>query len=62
VMNRLVVVSTVFLPLTFLCGVYGMNFEGIPELGWVHGYKFFWIISTAITVSLVMLLRRAKLL
>lgn len=62
VMNRLVVVSTVFLPLTFLCGVYGMNFESIPELGWVHGYKFFWGISTAITVSLVVLLRRAKLL
>lgn len=62
VMNRLVVVSTVFLPLTFLCGVYGMNFETIPELNWVHGYKFFWGLSTTIVVTLVVLLRKAKLL
>lgn len=62
VMNRLVVVSTVFLPLTFLCGVYGMNFETIPELNWVHGYKFFWALSTTIAVTLVVLLRKAKLL
>lgn len=62
VMNRLAVVSTIFLPLTFLCGVYGMNFEGIPELAWAHGYKFFWGLSTLITVGLVMVLRRARLL
>jgi magnesium transporter len=37
-MNRLAVVSTIFLPLTFLCGVYGMNFEFMPELKWVAGY------------------------
>lgn len=62
VMNRLAVVSTIFLPLTFLCGVYGMNFQEIPELEWAHGYKFFWGISSVITVALVVLLRRAKLL
>ena len=62
VMNRLAVVSTIFLPLTFLCGVYGMNFEGIPELAWTHGYKFFWALSALITVWLVLVLRRARLL
>ena len=62
VMNRLAVVSTIFLPLTFLCGVYGMNFQEIPELEWAHGYKFFWGLSSVITVALVVLLRRAKLL
>jgi magnesium transporter len=62
VMNRLAVVSTIFLPLTFLCGVYGMNFEGIPELAWTHGYKFFWALSALITVGLVLVLRRARLL
>jgi|GEM_PF-272451 len=62
VMNRLAVVSTIFLPLTFLCGVYGMNFEFIPELAWTHGYKFFWGLSTLITVGLVVTLRRAQLL
>lgn len=62
VMNRLAVVSTIFLPLTFLCGVYGMNFEEIPELAWTHGYKFFWGLSTLITIGLVFVLRRARLL
>jgi magnesium/cobalt transport protein CorA len=62
VMNRLAVVSTIFLPLTFLCGVYGMNFERIPELAWSHGYGFFWALSAMITGSLIVVLRRARLL
>ena len=61
-MNRLAVVSTIFLPLTFLCGVYGMNFEVMPETEWVHGYKMFWIVSAVITVTLTFVLRKARLL
>ena len=61
-MNRLAVVSTIFLPLTFLCGVYGMNFEIMPETEWVHGYKMFWIVSAIITVTLTFVLRKARLL
>jgi magnesium transporter len=61
-MNRLAVVSTIFLPLTFLCGVYGMNFEIMPEVEWENGYIYFWILSAVITVTLVILLRRARLL
>ncbi|MEX0669910.1 MAG: CorA family divalent cation transporter [Pirellulales bacterium] len=61
-MNRLAVVSTIFLPLTFLCGVYGMNFNAMPEIEWVHGYAMFWVISAVITVSLTILLRRMRLL
>jgi magnesium transporter len=62
VMNRLTVVSVVFLPLTFLCGVYGMNFDVLPELHWTHGYLYFWLIVIAIAAGLVSLLRRARLL
>jgi len=62
VMNRLTVVSVVFLPLTFLCGVYGMNFEILPELHWQHGYLFFWIMVIGIAAVLVLALRRARLL
>lgn len=62
VMKRLTVVSVVFLPLTFLCGVYGMNFENFPELRWPHGYAFFWAIVAAIVTVLLLLMRRAKIL
>jgi magnesium transporter len=61
-MNRLAVVSTIFLPLTFLCGVYGMNFEVLPEIRWAHGYAYFWVLSAIITGGLVFLLRRLRLL
>ena len=47
VMKRLTVVSVVFLPLTFLFGVYGMNFEVLPELRWRFGYVYFWVVAVA---------------
>ena len=62
VMKRLTVVSVVFLPLTFLCGVYGMNFQNFPELQWPYGYAFFWLVVAAIVTVLLLLMRRAKLL
>lgn len=61
-MNRLAVVSTIFLPLTFLCGVYGMNFEVLPEIRWAHGYAYFWVLTAIITITLVIILRRLRLL
>jgi magnesium transporter len=62
VMNRLTVVSVVFLPLTFLCGVYGMNFDVLPELHWQRGYLYFWLVVLVIAAGLVTLMRRARLL
>lgn len=62
VMKRLTVVSVVFLPLTFLCGVYGMNFENLPELRWQHGYHAFWLLVLGIVVTLLGLMRRSKLI
>ena len=62
IMNRLTVVSVIFLPLTFLCGVYGMNFEVLPETKWEHGYLYFWGFAGGITVFLLWLMRRHKLL
>ncbi len=62
VMNRLTVVSVIFLPLTFLCGVYGMNFEVLPETKWQHGYFVFWGVAAIITVALLWLMRKNKLL
>jgi magnesium transporter len=62
VMKRLTVVSVVFLPLTFLCGVYGMNFDHLPELHWRWGYAGFWGVAATIVVGLLFVSRRADLL
>jgi magnesium transporter len=56
------VVSVIFLPLTFLVGVYGMNFEILPELKWQYGYLFFWLLVVVLVGSLLYLMRRARLL
>lgn len=45
VMKVLTIFSTIFIPLTFLAGVYGMNFKYLPELNWKYGYLSFWIVS-----------------
>lgn len=44
IMKRLTVVSTIFIPLTFLVGVWGMNFKSMPELDWLYGYGIAWVI------------------
>jgi magnesium transporter len=51
VVNRLTVVSLVFLPLTFLCGIYGMNFDVMPELKWQFGYAFFWTLALLVAAA-----------
>ena len=62
IVKRLTIVSVVFLPLTFLCGVYGMNFELFPELKWPWGYPMFWGAAVVITISSVLFMRYKKLL
>ena len=59
-LKRLTTISILFLPLTFLCGVYGMNFQFMPELHWKYGYAGFWIVVAAIVSALLYLMRRFK--
>ncbi len=47
IMKVLTVISTIFIPLTFLAGVYGMNFKHMPEMEWRWSYPIFWLIILA---------------
>lgn len=58
IMKQLTVVATIFIPLTFLVGVWGMNFKNMPELGLAHGYLIAWIAMIVIGVLLYLWFRR----
>ncbi|WP_115865546.1 magnesium/cobalt transporter CorA [Halorussus litoreus] len=63
VMKKLTVVATIVLPLTFVVGVYGMNFSGgpynMPELGWTFGYPAVMLGMAAVTLILVVYFRES---
>ena len=58
VMKVLAAISTIFLPLTFLAGVYGMNFDYLPELHYKWAYPALWLVFLLITVGLLAFFRR----
>lgn len=52
VMKVLTIMASFFIPITFVAGVYGMNFEELPELHWKYSYAMFWVICLSITAGL----------
>lgn len=52
VIRLLTIISVFFLPLTFIVGVYGMNFEHMPELNWPYGYIAAWAVMIGITAAI----------
>ena len=60
VMKVLTVIATIFMPVTFLAGVYGMNFRHFPELEWRWGYPLFWIVCLIIAAVMLVLFKRKK--
>ena len=60
VMQVLTIMATIFIPLTFIAGIYGMNFDHMPELHWKYGYQLVWILMIAIFVGMVIYFRRKK--
>jgi magnesium transporter len=60
VMKVLTIFSTIMLPLTFIAGVYGMNFDFMPELHWRYGYFLVWGIMLAVTGGMLVYFRRRR--
>lgn len=60
VMQTLTVVSTIFIPLSFLVGVYGMNFDHMPELHWQNGYFMLWGLIAFIVLGMLALFKWKK--
>lgn len=60
IIKRLTIVSTMFIPLTFMVGVWGMNFKFMPETEWPHGYIFAWIILALIALFTFIWMKKQK--
>jgi len=60
VMKVLTIIATIFIPLTFIAGIYGMNFKYMPELEWHWGYFALWSVMIAIVVSMMFYFKRKK--
>jgi len=60
IMKFLTVIGTIFMPLTFLVGVYGMNFKHMPELEWHYGYAVLWGIMFLLSLGMIIYFRRKR--
>lgn len=60
IMKVLTMISTIFIPLTFLVGLYGMNFRYMPEFGWRYGYPLVWGIIVVIVIGMVVYFKKKK--
>lgn len=58
IMKALTIVSTIFLPMSFVAGVYGMNFHYMPELTWKYGYFLIWGILISIPVGMLIFFKK----
>jgi magnesium transporter len=60
VMQVLTIIATIFIPLTFVAGIYGMNFDAMPELHWKYGYPAVWVVMLLMVVGMGVYFRRKK--
>jgi len=60
VMKVLTIIATIFMPLTFIAGIYGMNFKYMPELEWRWGYPLIWLVIVGIGVVMLIYFRKKK--
>lgn len=58
IMKVLTIIATIFIPLTFLSGWYGMNFKHMPELDWVWGYPMIIAVAVSVVIGMLLFFRR----
>ncbi len=60
VMKTLTTIATIFIPITFIAGVYGMNFEHMPELKWSYSYPIIWAVFILCSIGMLFFFKRKK--
>jgi magnesium transporter len=60
VMKVLTIIATIFMPMTFIAGIYGMNFKYMPELDWHWAYPVIWAVIIVLGVLMLMGFKRKK--
>jgi magnesium transporter len=66
VMKVLTIIATIFIPVTFIAGIYGMNFNpgassfNMPELNWRYGYIFVWAVILVVALIMVAYFKKKK--
>lgn len=60
VMKVLTIIGTIFIPLTFIVGIYGMNFENMPELKWTWGYFGLWCFIIVLGLTMLVIFKKRK--
>ena len=60
VMKVLTIITTIFIPLSFIAGVYGMNFDNMPELHWKYSYYALWAVMISVAIGMVFYFKKRK--
>ena len=60
VMKVLTIMATIFIPITFIAGVYGMNFKYMPELEWPWGYGFVWGVMIVVAAAMIFYFKKKR--
>ena len=60
VMKLLTIIATIFIPMTFIAGIYGMNFKYMPELEWRWGYGMIWFVCILVALCMILYFKRKK--
>ena len=60
IMKTLTIISAIFIPLTFIVGVYGMNFENMPELRYKYGYHSVMIAMFFLVIALIIYFKKRR--